>query len=489
MKAIKTALSACALFSAAFAGYAGQKASDFKVKLVGVSIERADADDFSAKSLPPDKRIVVTPGNLAVFRLEYDFPAGVKSRLFLGPNFDESKLGGDPFGTSASGLLSGKGSVDKVIILGAGGSEPYEQELLLKSVRISGEIESKKGAPRNGSFFICDAPVNVLFANKGDADGSKAKVLDPRPSPAPDTSLGVVASDKPGKPRSSTPVGFTDDLDAAFAKAKAEGKFVYACFSGSDWCGWCMKLEREVFSKPEFISGVKDDYVLVFIDLPEDKSLLSEHAKSANPALVEKYNVHGFPTVLIMDADGTVLDKTGYRRGGPEEYLKNLAEIKKSSARLIALKRDIAGKAKGDPARLAKIDAAFADAGEETLKKNSALIQELLDNDPDGKYAAKYPFVKYRMPLDKNLSAVFADLNSRFRKRMREVAGKDKRPSREQMEQVRSEIDVYAVESLRKLLTETTKEQAAAPEYAKKEYEDFTKKIKSLIKNLESRDK
>ena len=71
------ALAADAAFeadSAAFAGYAGQKASDFKVKLVGVSIERADADDFSARPFPPDKRVVVTPGNLVVFRLEYDFP-------------------------------------------------------------------------------------------------------------------------------------------------------------------------------------------------------------------------------------------------------------------------------------------------------------------------------------------------------------------------------------------------------------------------------
>ena len=334
MKAIKTALSACALFSAAFAGYAEHKASDFKVKLVGVSIERADADDFSAKSLPPDKRIVVTPGNLAVFRLEYDFPEGVKSRLFLGPNFDESKLGGDPFGTSASGLLSGKGFVDKVIILGAGGSEPYEQELLLKSVRISGEIESKKGARRNGSFFICDAPVNVLFANKGDADGSKAKVLDPKPSPAPDASLGVVAPDRqPVKPRSSTPVGFTDDLDAAFAKAKAEGKFVYACFSGSDWCGWCMKLEREVFSKPEFISGVKDDYVLVFIDLPEDKSLLSEHAKSANPALVDKYRIRGFPTAIVFDGEGKKIGETGYRKGGAAAYVDHLMSFRKRDSK------------------------------------------------------------------------------------------------------------------------------------------------------------
>ena len=93
------------------------------------------------------------------------------------------------------------------------------------------------------------------------------------------------------------------------------------------------------------------------------------------------------------------------------------------------------------------------------------------------------------MPLDKKLRAVFADLNGRFRKRMGEVAGKGNRPSREQMEQVRSEIDVFAVESLRKLLTETTKEQAAAPEYAKKEYASFIKRLESTLKGIEGRGK
>ena len=72
---------------------------------------------------------------------------------------------------------------------------------------------------------------------------------------------------------------------------------------------------------------------------------------------------------------------------------------------------------------------------------------------------------------------------------MREVAGENKRPSREQMEQVRSEIDVFAVESLRKLLTETTKEQAAAPEYAKKEYASFIKRLESTLKGIEGRGK
>jgi len=287
----------------------------------------------------------------------------------------------------------------------------------------------------------------------------------------------------------STPAGWTDDFDAAKKQAAAENKLLLVDFSGSDWCGWCKKLDKEVFAKPEFLEGAKKDFVLVMVDSPSDKSLLSEKAAAQNPKLVKKYDVHGYPTVLVMDADGTVLEKTGYRDGGPKKYLEHLAEIKKFSAKLIALKRDIAGLAKGSSARLAKIDAAFADAGKDTLKKNADFIKELLDNDPDGKYAAKYPFVKYRMPLDSKLKELFSDLNSRYMKRIREVAGKGKRPSREQREQVTSEIDGYAVDSMRKLLKETEKEQASAPECAKKEYKAFMEDLESSLKRIEGRGK
>ena len=87
----------------------------------------------------------------------------------------------------------------------------------------------------------------------------------------------------------STPKGFMDDLDAALASAKASGKFVYACFSGSDWCGWCVKLEKEVFSDEAFATSLKDDYELVFIDSPRDRSRLSEGAKVRNPELTRKF--------------------------------------------------------------------------------------------------------------------------------------------------------------------------------------------------------
>ena len=125
----------------------------------------------------------------------------------------------------------------------------------------------------------------------------------------------------------STPAGWTDDFEAAKKQAATENKLLLVDFSGSDWCGWCKKLDKEVFAKPEFLKDAKKDFVLVMVDSPSDKKLLSEKAAEQNPKLVKKYEVHGFPTVLIMDADGTVLDKTGYRNGGPEKYLEHLAEI------------------------------------------------------------------------------------------------------------------------------------------------------------------
>ena len=102
----------------------------------------------------------------------------------------------------------------------------------------------------------------------------------------------------------STPKGWTDDYDAALSRASAEGKLILVDFSGSDWCGWCKKLDKEVFSKEEFLGAAAAKYVLLMVDSPRDNSLLSDKAKEQNPKLVEKFGIKGFPTVLVLDAQG-----------------------------------------------------------------------------------------------------------------------------------------------------------------------------------------
>lgn len=129
--------------------------------------------------------------------------------------------------------------------------------------------------------------------------------------------------------KTSTPAGWTDDYDAALKQAAKEKKLVLADFSGSDWCCWCQRLDQEVFDTETFRKEATNSYVLLMVDSPNDKSLLSEKAKAQNPDLVKKFKIRGFPTVLVLDAKGEIVHKTGYKSGGPEKYLKMLdLEIK-----------------------------------------------------------------------------------------------------------------------------------------------------------------
>ena len=117
-----------------------------------------------------------------------------------------------------------------------------------------------------------------------------------------------------------------------FAKAKEiaskNGRPILVDFSGSDWCGWCIKLEREVFSKKEFKAYAKDNLVLFLADFPRRKQLPAA-LKKQNEALAQKYRVKGFPTVLLLDAKGKVLATTGYKAGGADAYVRHLKQLLK----------------------------------------------------------------------------------------------------------------------------------------------------------------
>jgi len=124
----------------------------------------------------------------------------------------------------------------------------------------------------------------------------------------------------------STPEGWLDDYDAALAQAAAEDKLVVMDFSGSDWCGWCRRLDEEVFSTEAFRRGAAGRYVLLMVDTPRDKSLLTPKAAEENPKLVRKFGVEGFPSVVVVDKRGEEVCRLGYERGGPERYLERLDE-------------------------------------------------------------------------------------------------------------------------------------------------------------------
>ncbi len=117
------------------------------------------------------------------------------------------------------------------------------------------------------------------------------------------------------------PPGWTEDYAKAMETAKTEHKHVLLDFTGSDWCSWCMKLDKEIFDKPAFKTFAKDTLVLVKVDFPR-ATPISDKIKKQNAKLEQKFGIEGYPTLFILDAEGKQVWKGGYMEGGPDAFIK-----------------------------------------------------------------------------------------------------------------------------------------------------------------------
>ena len=119
------------------------------------------------------------------------------------------------------------------------------------------------------------------------------------------------------------------DVPKALAQAKADKKMVLLDFTGSDWCGWCIKFDKEALSTDKFAAYAKAHLELVTLDFPNKKPQ-SDALKAANAALQKKYNVDGFPTFVLLNADGKELGRqVGYAPGGPDAFIAKLEGFSK----------------------------------------------------------------------------------------------------------------------------------------------------------------
>jgi len=123
--------------------------------------------------------------------------------------------------------------------------------------------------------------------------------------------------------------GWLHDFEAAKKQAKQENKAIFINFTGSDWCGWCIKLEKEVFQKKEFKDFAKENLVLMEVDFPEKKKQSAE-VKAQNKKLDKEFKIEGYPTLFLLDAEGKKLtDDIGYREGGAQAYVDHLKTLMK----------------------------------------------------------------------------------------------------------------------------------------------------------------
>ncbi|WP_052362165.1 thioredoxin family protein [Geminisphaera colitermitum] len=116
------------------------------------------------------------------------------------------------------------------------------------------------------------------------------------------------------------------DYPAAVQQAAAEKKRLLLDFTGSDWCHWCIQLDKEVFSRKAFVDYATQNLVLVKLDFPADKPQ-SDALKEQNMTLARKYEVQGFPTIVVLDSSEKELGMLGYQPGGPKKWIESLEKL------------------------------------------------------------------------------------------------------------------------------------------------------------------
>ena len=114
-----------------------------------------------------------------------------------------------------------------------------------------------------------------------------------------------------------------ENEEQALLDAKSTNKFVLLRFTGSDWCGVCQALDREVLSKSEFKEMADKNFVLVEIDFPRRKSQPANLVEQ-NARLAQQYQVRGLPAIIVLDSNGVAVQRLGYRPGAPAKFLEEL---------------------------------------------------------------------------------------------------------------------------------------------------------------------
>lgn len=119
------------------------------------------------------------------------------------------------------------------------------------------------------------------------------------------------------------------DYKKAQEEAKASHKLLLLEFTGSDWCGFCFQLDKAILSQPQFKDYANKNLVLVEIDFPRRKAQSIETRKQ-NAELAERYQIEGFPTLVVLDSEGKTLWRyDGLYTGGIAAFLAELDKVRK----------------------------------------------------------------------------------------------------------------------------------------------------------------
>ena len=217
------------------------------------------------------------------------------------------------------------------------------------------------------------------------------------------------------------------DLAAAKKQAAEEKKPILMFFTGSDWCGWCKKLHEDVLDKKEFQDFAKENVILLELDFPNSKPQ-SDALKKQNKELGDKFDVDGYPTMILVASDGEkeITRTVGYDK----ELVSKLKKAVKKNAAVAKKKSgedpetEQAGAASEKPAWLTDFAAAKKQAaadkkpilmfftGSDWCIWCKRLHEDVLDEDEFADFAKKLVLVELDFPQEKELPAELKKQNA-----------------------------------------------------------------------------
>jgi protein disulfide-isomerase len=134
-----------------------------------------------------------------------------------------------------------------------------------------------------------------------------------------------IAADN-SKTSATSKINWLTSYEDAVNQSNTSSKPILLFFTGSDWCSWCHKLEAEVLNTQEFADAASDKFIFVTLDFPMSTKL-SANLSAQNKQLQKKYDVRGFPTIVLVDSKGQKIGVTGYRAGGGKQYAEHLFKM------------------------------------------------------------------------------------------------------------------------------------------------------------------
>ena len=193
------------------------------------------------------------------------------------------------------------------------------------------QVIEEKGAPDTkmemGDVQVLSYPGQRIRLKGGKVTEVKGVTPAAAPSPAPAPANPVAKAPAPKPPaRAESDAAWMTDFKAALAQARENHTKVFMFFTGSDWCGWCKRLDAEVLSTKEFQGYASQTLTLLKLDFPRGIPQ-SEELKAQNARLARRYKIEGYPTVIVLDWTGEKVGELGYQPGGPGPFIDALNRL------------------------------------------------------------------------------------------------------------------------------------------------------------------